>query len=325
MIKWEIREGDCIHEMSKMEHGSVQCCVTSPPYWQLRDYGVDGQIGLERTLEEYIQTMVNVFSEVRRVLAEDGTLWLNMGDTYNRYPHVESHTYDPKYAARNREHGYPARDRIKNLKEKDLVGLPWRVAFALQADGWTLRQDIIWEKSNPMPESVSDRCTKAHEYIFLFSKSKRYYFDAESIKEPVKQSSVVRSKYGRKQGHKWENGPGGQSINTGVGWGYADGKARSMPRTDHFDNRNKRSVWRVATHSFKEAHFATFPPKLIMPCIDAGCPPGGTVFDPFAGAGTTGLVACDRGRDFIGIELNPEYCDMARSRIVVSLRQGRLF
>ncbi|RUM99153.1 site-specific DNA-methyltransferase [Pseudaminobacter arsenicus] len=285
-----------------MNDKSVHCAVTSPPYFGLRDYGMEGQMGLEQTPDEYVAGMVAVFREVRRVLRDDGTLWLNLGDSYaaNRTYQVASTKGGPKHSgAQGKLGGSHVPD---GLKPKDLIGIPWRVVFALQADGWYLRQDIIWHKPNPMPESVRDRCTKAHEYIFMLSKSARYYFDAVSIKETAAESSKARWPCGTtrvnssKQGFDVSSGRGANSC--GVG-----------------EKRNRRSVWTVSTKPFKGAHFATFPPDLIEPCILAGCPPEGTVLDPFGGAGTTGLVAKQHGRNAILLELNPDYAAMARERI----------
>lgn len=303
--------GDCREQMRTLDAGSIQCCVTSPPYFGLRDYGVDGQLGLEPTPEEYIAGMVEVFREVKRVLRDDGTLWLNLGDSYAAQrggTHMPAQTV----AGGKNGHGDDAAFRgmggetrgsahrnasAIGLKHKDLIGIPWRVAFALQADGWYLRQDIIWHKPNPMPESVRDRCTKSHEYIFLLSKSPRYYYDAKAIAEPTIFPKRVR-----------EKGNGESAVDT---------KTRGFGSHCGSDGvtRNKRSVWTVATQPFKEAHFATFPPALIEPCILAGCPPGGTVLDPFFGAGTTGVV-CERlGRKWTGCELNPEYAEISTNRI----------
>ncbi len=291
--------GDCLEVLNGFPDESVNCCVTSPPYWGLRDYGVDGQAGLEKTPEEYVQRMVEIFREVRRVLKSDGTLWLNLGDSYSggrgNNPNGKQGTnkgtcFDPENS------GYVP----PGLKPKDLVGIPWMTAFALRADGWYLRQDIIWHKPNPMPESVRDRCTKAHEYIFLLSKSERYYFDADAIKEQQVTGEGAKY-YGTRSKHGYNAASGGQRDKSGS---YGDGKTR-----------NKRSVWTVATRPYKGAHFATFPPDLIEPCILAGCPQGGVVLDPFMGAGTTGLVAYKNKRDYIGIELNPEYREMAIRRI----------
>lgn len=269
MIK--IMVGDCISTMKEIDSGSIHCCVTSPPYFGLRDYGHDAQIGLEKTPEEFVSKLVDVFREVKRVLRDDGTLWLNIGDSYNgsggqgTKPNIMS-----KQAAESR--GGKA-IKVDGIKHKDLIGIPWMLAFALRSDGWYLRQDIIWNKPNPMPESVQDRCTKAHEYIFLLAKSKKYYYDNESIKE----------------------------ISSSKSKGY--------------DKANKRSVWTVTTKPYSGAHFATFPTDLIEPCVKAGCPIGGTVLDPFSGAGTTGLVAQRHGRNAILCELNEGYAAIAEKRI----------
>ncbi len=296
-------QGDCVDVLKKLTDESVHCCVTSPPYWGLRDYGHDGQIGLEQTPEEYVAKMVEVFREVRRVLRKDGTLWLNLGDSYaanGRSGLNEGWAERAKEYAGGGHKAEPSRLRKEKrvpdgLKHKDLVGIPWRVAFALQSDGWYLRQDIIWHKPNPMPESVKDRCTKAHEYIFLLSKSDRYYYDIEATKETA---STGKNKTGRGKYH-------------------LDGnmKARALALAAASRVRNRRSVWTVATRPYRGAHFATFPPKLIEPCVLAGCPVGGTVLDPFNGAGTTGLVSLGLGRRYLGIELNPEYIDLTKQRL----------
>ena len=265
MSKYELHLGDCLASMREMPSESVNCCVTSPPYFGLRDYGVEGQIGLEQSPEEYIQKMVEVFREVHRVLCDDGTLWLNIGDSYG--------------------------------KDKSLIGIPWELAFALREDGWCLRQDIIWHKPNPMPESVTDRCTKAHEYIFLLTKSKKYYYDAKAIKTPVKQDWGTR------------NRANGKYHNEGTGLTPHAGLEKS------YDMANKRSVWSVTTRPFKGAHFATFPPELIEPCILAGCPVGGTVLDPFGGSGTTAGVALAHGRNAVLCELNPDYAGLVQGRV----------
>ena len=293
--------GDVRDKLADLEDESVHCVVTSPPYWGLRDYGVVGQIGLEPDFRDYIATMVDVFREVRRVLRRDGTLWLNLGDTYATRPYGDRHTFDPKYNGRVRASGYPNRSGPQNgVKHKDLLGMPWRVAFALQEDGWWLRQDIIWSKPNPMPESVTDRCTKAHEYLFLLSKSAKYYYDAKAILENCSENS-----------HGSPNvNPGKKNVVREDG-----GSLGRWTETDKKNGRNKRSIWAVATQPFAGAHFAAFPPALVEPCILAGCPVGGTVLDPFGGAGTTGLVADRLGRNVILIELNPEYAEMARRRI----------
>jgi len=279
-----------------MPDESIQCCVTSPPYWGLRDYGVDGQLGLEPTPEEYVSKMVAVFAEVKRVLAKDGTLWLNLGDSYTSS--TKGIGGVSKKQARNTGSRYSF-TCVPNTKPKDLVGIPWRVAFALQADGWYLRQDIIWHKPNPMPESVTDRCTKAHEYIFLLSKSVKYYYDNDAIKETATGKSKAFN--------------GSNTFKSGAGGNRNDGGRCSVGNI--IEKCNKRSVWTVNTQPFPEAHFATFPEKLIEPCIFAGCPEDGTVLDPFCGSGTTGIVSLKAQRRFIGIELNKEYYQMAKSRI----------
>lgn len=269
----------------------------------LQEYFCPAEIGLEQTPQEYVDELVAVFREVRRVLRNDGTLWLNLGDSYNGYMANQSGTGLETKRQSARKYIEPGAGlRFKGLKNKDLLGIPWRVAFALQADGWTLRQDIIWCKPAPMPESVKDRCTKAHEYIFLLSKSPRYYFDNEAIKE----QAVGRN-------------PGNTKPTKG-GRAYADGEdkhrtAANLHEIGPVERRNKRSVWTVATKPFKGAHFATYPPDLIKPCILAGCPVGGTVIDPFAGSGTTGRTAKDMQRKSILVELNESYCEIAAARI----------
>ncbi len=292
--------GDCRNLLREMPEKSVHTCVTSPPYFGLRDYGMDDQIGLEQTPEAFVAEMVAVFREVKRVLRDDGTLWLNLGDSYASYRDGKATpdttrgdsegTLVPKGSAKNRMASTFAGSSIKH---KDLIGIPWRVALALQADGWYLRQDIIWHKPNPMPESVTDRCTKAHEYIFLLSKA---------IKEPVANSSISRLS---------QNNLPNQLGSDRVPF-KTNGTMKAVGNTEI---RNKRSVWTITTKPFKGAHFATFPPDLIEPCILAGCPEGGTVLDPFGGAGTTGLVASRHGRNAILCELNPEYAELAKNRI----------
>ena len=309
-----IHTGDCREVLVTLPAASVDCVVTSPPYFGLRDYGNSGQIGLEATPEAYVAEMVAVFREVRRVLRDDGTLWLNLGDSYssNGGPGWQGST-GPRDGGRftgtrntvaMREQ---ARTAFQGLKPKDLIGIPWRVAFALQADGWYLRQDIIWSKPNPMPESVRDRCTKAHEYIFLLSKSSRYYYDAVAIAEPIAPSSVERLQPGanlpRFGGGKYgENDAPEHRTKLGNEWKPSGA-------------RNRRSVWAVTTKPFTGAHFATFPPGIPEICIKAGCRIGGVILDPFGGAGTTGLVADRLGRHAILIELNPDYAEMARQRL----------
>ena len=290
-------QGDCLEQMANLPDKLIQTCVTSPPYFALRDYGVSGQVGLESTLEEYVDKIVEVFRGVRRILCDDGTVWLNLGDSYNSSG--KGHSSSGQKPA-----------CVAGLKPKDLIGIPWRIAFALQADGWYLRQDIIWHKPNPMPESVHDRCTKAHEYIFLLSKSKKYYFDHEAIKEDAVGKGVgaqPRNTGNRKalrsdiESRHRSRITGGQSMQA-----VPDGK------------RNRRSVWTIPTRPFKGTHFAVFPPKLVEPCILAGCPVGQSVLDPFMGSGTVGMVARQHKRRFVGIELNPEYFEMAKARIASS-------
>jgi DNA modification methylase len=280
---------------------SVNCVVTSPPYWGLRDYGADGQLGLEPTPEEYVAKLVAVFREVRRVLRDDGTLWLNLGDSYAATGKSGGGAQGKRWADHGADTEGPRGGKWSpappGLKPKDLVGIPWRVAFALQADGWYLRSDIIWSKPNPMPESVTDRPTKAHEYVFLMSKAARYYYDAESVSEASWEPHRVRC-----------DRVGGASFDERQQ--HSEGGTVTGSTT-----RNRRTVWTIATQPYPEAHFATYPEKLVEPCILAGCLVGGTVLDPFAGSGTTGAVACRLGRNFVGIELNPEYAEMAERRI----------
>jgi DNA modification methylase len=311
-----IHVGDCLTSLRAMPDQSVQTCVTSPPYFGLRDYGHEGQIGLEATPEAFVVRLVEVFREVRRVLRDDGTLWLNLGDSYaaargGTHQPAETlaggrggKTDDGERVNRDRHDGYnPTRNAPAiGLKHKDLIGIPWRVAFALQADGWYLRQDIIWHKPNPMPESVTDRCTKAHEYLFLLSKSPRYYFDADAIKE----ASVDPESHKGMRQRSADKREGDPFFATKVG-NSAAGKT--------YPTRNRRSVWTVTTKPFKGAHFATFPPDLIEPCILAGCPVGGVVLDPFGGSGTTAGVALKNGRKAVLCELNPQYAAMMPTRI----------
>jgi site-specific DNA-methyltransferase (adenine-specific) len=294
--RYSLFTGDCLEVLRSLPSESVHCCVTSPPFWGLRDYGAEGQYGLESTPAEYVAKMVAVFREVRRVLRDDGTLWLNLGDSYGRGERVNNPSDRLRGQTGNTgqtgvviSDGYGAGAVMAN---KQLVGIPWRVAFALQADGWYLRQDIIWHKPNPMPESVTDRCTKAHEYIFLLSKNERYYFDAEAIKEKAAYAGEMRGG----STNRYEQNESGMDCKV-------------------YNTRNKRSVWTVNTAPFKGAHFATYPPKLIEPCILAGCPVDGVVLEPFLGSGTTIATALKHGRRGIGIELNPAYMSIAEKRI----------
>lgn len=293
-----IEFGDCRDIMRKWAFDGVkaQTCVTSPPYYGLRDYGHDGQIGLEETPEEYIAAMVDVFRCVRDVLADDGTVWLNIGDSYCGTGDKGDYV-DPKYANGRNGQSVSMTKKLEGYKQKDLIGIPWMLAFALRADGWYLRQDIIWHKPNPMPESVKDRCTKSHEYIFLLSKSKKYFFDNEAIKEPVKQDWGTRDR------------TNGKYHNEGSGLQPHGGLEKS------YETSNKRSVWSVNTKPYSGAHFAVFPQELIEPCILAGAPTNGIVLDPFMGSGTTAQVAQELGRQYIGCELNTDYKKLQDNRL----------
>lgn len=361
--------GDTLNILKKFPSESIDCVVTSPPYWGLRDYGVKGQIGLEKTPEKFIAKMVEVFSEVKRVLKVEGTIWVNIGDSYvgswgnysgenrgaGRQRQIVNGSKVPNPAYAGKEGWRPPTTEVVGLKSKDLVGIPWMLAFAMRTDGWYLRQDIIWAKPNPMPESVKDRCTKSHEYIFLMSKSQKYFFDADAIKTEAKdaaddlrritgQLSVNKSAAtGMVNGLRPRTRPSGWATgrdHSAVGWATEKNQGRKGKKT--WDERkqdgepmrygeqsgtpalnemsdgkaNKRSVWNVPTMAFKEAHFATFPEELIAPMILAGCPQGGIVLDPFMGAGTTGLVAKKLQRNYVGIELNEEYLKMAEARII---------
>lgn len=344
----KIYNSNCIEGLKDLPDESVNCCVTSPPYYGLRDYGTatwiggdencdhiqslnshggeradrnqegykksfgeicgkcgaireDDQIGLEKTPEEYVQKLVELFREVKRVLKNDGTLWLNLGDSYSGGGRGCD---TPKQKTNKGTIDMPKSIVPDGCKPKDLIGIPWMVAFALRADGWYLRQDIIWHKPNPMPESVTDRCTKAHEYIFLLSKSQKYYYDAEAIKEKSVTKTLPGTNY---TNTKDTHGTGGG--NTGFK------KAFEKIKNGEMNNRNKRSVWTVNTKPFKDAHFATFPEKLITDCIKAGCPENGIVLDPFMGAGTTAMVARKLNRNYIGFELNPDYIKIAEKRL----------
>ena len=377
-MNYEIKQGDCLEVLKSLPSESVNCCITSPPYWGLRDYGTgewiggdpncshkrdskqseltqtghrnlegavgdgiykdkckrcgaerkDKQMGLELTPESYVQKMVDVFREVRRVLRGDGTLWLNLGDTYSAQRWTKKgETTTPAQPMNGMSDTWRAIAPTKEsgLPDKNLVGIPWRVAFALQADGWYLRQDIIWHKPNPMPESVTDRCTKAHEYIFLMTKSANYHFDNEAIKEDsvwdVDGTGTIKRAERQREGLK--SNP--TEIKNGIRIKYPNGKhgdGQQSPKTI-YGKRNKRSVWSVNVKPYKEAHFATFPKELIEPCVLAGCPKDGTILDPFGGSGTTAEVAIENGRNALLIELNPEYIELAKTRI--SNTQTNLF
>ena len=360
----KILTGDCREVLKTLPNELVHCVVTSPPYWGLRDYGVAGQIGLEGTPEDYTDELVAIFSELRRVLRSDGTVWLNLGDSYagsgkggnpdpgssKQATNKGSQTVGVLYGkigetARRAavtnvtrkvflrpgsgradgvvdNRGQRNRDGVSapGIPAKNLIGIPWRVAFALQADGWYLRQDIIWSKPNPMPESVTDRCTKAHEYLFMLSKSASYYYDQDAIAEPAAYVGVtgqdangfknpLRFNGKLAEFNKKQDGHGRRHAGFNARWDGAEQRGECATK------RNKRSVWEIATAPFAEAHFATFPPALIEPCILAGCPEGGMVLDPFGGAGTTGLVADRLKRNAILVELNPDYAKMAERRI----------
>ena len=291
--------GDC-RETLKTIDVKARMCVTSPPYYGLRNYGdEENQIGMEQTPEEYIEQLVEVFRSVRDVLTDDGTLWLNIGDTYYNY---RSDGNYPKQTVSKTKQDLPEfspvrGNKLQGLKSKDLIGIPWMLAFALRADGWWLRQDIIWHKPNPMPESVKDRCTKAHEYIFLLSKSKQYFYDNEAIKEPVKQDWGTRDR------------TNGKYHNPGSGLAPHSGLSKS------YDRKNKRSVWTVTNKPYKGAHFACFPPDLIEPCILAGSEENDIVLDPFMGSGTTAMVAKKHNRNYLGCELHEDYASLQTDRI----------
>ena len=315
-MKTQILNGDCIEMMKTLPDQSVNCCVTSPPYWGLRDYGHDGQIGLESTPEAYVARMVEVFREVRRVLRDDGTCWVNLGDSYaanaatKKNPAKLSGGFESCRGSDTPTLNTDQQGRIAyrggEIKAKDLIGIPWRVAFALQADGWYLRQDIIWHKPNPMPESVNDRCTKAHEYIFLLSKQERYYYDREPIREPIKPTTNGKSGVRRS---------GDSRSRSKEHWGIPHNPENVIVEYEEIKGANKRSVWSVGTKPYAGAHFATFPPELIRPCILAGCPKGGVVLDPFGGSGTTAAVANEENRNAILCELNPDYIPLINERI----------
>lgn len=346
----QILQGDCLEVLKTLPDGSVDCCITSPPYYGLRDYGTgkwvggdpncphrrlskyspktitghhqaelignvgdaiyktvcplcgavreDKQIGLEETPEEYVQRLVDVFREVKRVLKDDGTFWLNIGDSYAGSGRGPAGNLDKENDPRNMTNSTASKAKVPDkCKPKDLIGIPWMLAFALRDDGWYLRQDIIWAKPNPMPESVKDRCTKSHEYIFLLSKQPNYYFDYKAIEEPAHHDNSIRDR----DHTKLNNAPG---------------KTKSGGLVhNNYETKHKRDVWMVATQPVKEAHFATYPEMLVEPCLLAGCREGGVVLDPFFGSGTTGRVALRHGRGYIGIELNPEYIEIAKKRL----------
>lgn len=337
----KIHHIDCRAGLKLLDAESVNCIITSPPYWGLRDYGVDGQIGLEITPEQYIEEMVGIGQEMWRVLRKDGTLWINIGDSYAAAPKKRTTEQVCRKSTLQGSKGTQVtcknqiNKRTGTLKRKDLIGIPWALAFAFREAGWYLRQDIIWNKPNPMPESVTDRCTRAHEYLFMFSKSSKYYYDAYAIRTPYSPKTITTfgSKligYGDSSGLVGsENRANSMSTHQPKKWKESD-KQRGHGRkhagfNDRWDSMskeeqqangaNKRSVWTVAPRPFKEAHFATFPPDLIRDAVKAGCPPGGLILDPFMGAGTTALVALQEGYNYIGFELNQEYISIAERRL----------
>ena len=302
-MKDTILFGDCRETLKQFDE-KARVCVTSPPYYGLRDYGgEDNQIGMEQTPEDYVEEMVKVFRLVRDNLTDDGTLWLNIGDSYYNY---RSDGNYPKQSVSKTRQDLPTKtpvrgNKLEGYKSKDLIGIPWMLAFALRKDGWYLRQDIIWHKPNPMPESVKDRCTKAHEYIFLLSKSKNYYYNNEAIKEPVKQDWGTRDR------------TNGKYHNEGTGLQPHSGLTKS------YTKKNKRSVWSVTKKPYKGAHFATFPPELIEPCIKAGSEDGDIILDPFMGSGTTAMVSKMLDRYYIGCELHEDYGDLIQERVPINV------
>lgn len=368
--KVNLHTGDAITILKTLPDESIQMCVTSPPYYGLRKYLADDapgkkyEIGLEQSPEVYVAKLVEVFREVRRVLRDDGVLFLNLGDSYwGAGGNFSDYSCGPNGIDKNRDQARPPKNRFSKwqsdtedsiqvshtsskqgrhsvYKPKDLMGIPWMVAFALQADGWWLRQDIIWSKPNPMPESVTDRCTKAHEYIFMLSKSAQYYYDADAVREPYAEASLPRAMRGLSADNKWADGaPGstahsisqarpnaklsgsGQAFGGDGHKGYIDANGRLLINPA---GRLARSVWTITTKPFKEAHFATFPVEIPTRCIKAGSKPGDIVLDPFSGAGTTGIVCVELGRDYIGIDLNAEYNEMAEKRIAEAQLQIRM-
>ena len=302
---------DCLAALRDLPDESVNCCVTSPPYYALRDYGMDAQIGREDSPEEYIRRLVLVFREVRRVLTNDGTLWLNIADTYCGTGNKGGYL-DPKNPKGRNGQSVSLARRASECKQKDMIGIPWLLAFALRADGWYLRSDIIWCKANPMPESCKDRPSRCYEHVFLLTKSKKYYYDALSIAEPIAEGTAARYKGGRSASSKYAEEIPGQGKVQKLNAARAAG---TITDADISPVRNARDVWHINTVPYKGGHFAAYPPKLAEKCILAGCPRGGVVLDPFFGSGTTGLAAVKNDRRYIGIELNAEYCELAKERI----------
>ena len=302
---------DCLLALRDLPDESVNCCVTSPPYYALRDYGMDAQIGREDSPEEYIHRLVLVFREVRRVLTNDGTLWLNIADTYCGTGNKGGYL-DPKNPKGRNGQSVSLARRASECKQKDMIGIPWLLAFALRADGWYLRSDIIWCKANPMPESCKDRPSRCYEHVFLLTKSKKYYYDALAIAEPIAEGTAARYKGGRSASSKYAEEIPGQGKVQKLNAARAAG---TITDADISPVRNARDVWHINTVPYKGGHFAAYPPKLAERCILAGCPRGGIVLDPFFGSGTTGLAAVKNDRRYIGIELNSEYCELAKERI----------
>lgn len=300
--------GDALEMLRTLPDNSVHCCVTSPPYYALRDYGVDGQIGREDTPAQYVARLTDVFSEVRRVLRPSGTLWLNIADTYAGKGN-QGDSVDPKYPNGRTGQTVAINRRVEGCKAKDMIGIPWMLAFALRDSGWYLRSDIIWMKANPMPESCKDRPSRCYEHVFLLTKSRSYYYDAAAIAEPVAESTPMRMrrKFGKNKYSAGIPGQAHQHLNDYRPNGYAE---EDIPLL-----RNKRDVWQINSVPYKGAHFAAYPPKLVETCLLAGCPQDGIVLDPFLGSGTTAAVAKQMGRHYIGIELNPDYCALAEQRI----------
>lgn len=306
-----IHTGDCLEVLRTLPSESIHCCVTSPPYYALRDYGMGGQIGREASPKEYILRLTEVFTEVRRVLRSDGTLWLNISDTYAGKGNQGDFT-DPKNPNGRNGQTVALNNKVEGCKPKDMIGIPWMLAFSLRDSGWYLRNDIIWMKENPMPESVKDRCARCYEHIFLFSKSRKYFFDYKAISEPIAPGTVSRLKRGVKESNKYGEPIPGQAKQQTINLCREHGAI-----SDEMINplRNKRDVWIINTVPFKGGHYAAYPPKLVETCLLAGCPKDGVVLDPFIGSGTTGMVAKQLDRHYVGIELNPEYKELAEARI----------
>ena len=300
--------GDALEMLRTLPDNSVHCCITSPPYYALRDYGAEGQIGREDTPAQYVARLTEVFSEVWRVLRPNGTLWLNIADTYCGTGSKGDHL-DPKNPSGRNGQCVSLAQRVENVKAKDMLGIPWMLAFALRDHGWYLRSDIIWQKANPMPESCKDRPSRCYEHVFLLTKSRSYYYDAAAIAEPVAESTPMRMrrKFGKNKYSAGIPGQAHQHLNDYRPNGYAE---EDIPLL-----RNKRDVWQINSVPYKGAHFAAYPPKLVETCLLAGCPQDGIVLDPFLGSGTTAAVAKQMGRHYIGIELNPDYCALAEQRI----------